>query len=163
MNLSVFHSPLQITSLLYSERRSQACLEHINGFPSPLASRWVWLIKSIRRSSEGTRRLRLGYLLSMLPPCGSTMGWMYRLTKDHSFHETSLSLLSPKSSAYGFQKLLPLSSSVTTGGGDSTKLPLAPGHLYLWLLCIAHNLVVFFLNPLQVKQIEGAICFLLWL
>lgn len=147
MNLSVFHSPLQITSLLYSERQSQAYLEHINGLPSPLASRWIWLIKSIRRNSEGRRRLRLGYLLSVLPSCGSITGWMYRLTKDHSFYEISFSLLSPKSSAYGFQKLLPLSSSVTTGGGDSTKLFLALGHLYLWFLCIAHNLVGFFSKP----------------
>lgn len=94
---------------------------------------------------RGNSTAATGHLLSVLPPRGFSMGWMYHLTEGHSFYEMSLSMwLSPHSSPPRFQKSLPLSSFVITEGGNSTKWLLAPGrslYHFLWFLCTSQTLI----------------------
>lgn len=47
------------------------------GFPSPLASGWIWSMKSSGRRLNGWRREKMGYLFPWLPYCLGTIDWMF--------------------------------------------------------------------------------------
>lgn len=124
-------SPLRAMLYYSLSPGRQTCLKYLNGLPSPLASRWVWPIGSTGRSSGGTRRPSLGYLLLMLPSLRVHCVLVVSLYYSHRFHKMTLSTwLSPHRIPSRLQKLLLLSSFGTTGGDNYTKLLLGPGHYY---------------------------------